>query len=599
MNDENKFGYELNFSGNGEIVLTRIAESLEKIESLMAKVVSNTSKVSGELDKVNDAPLDDAAKAANKLKEEEESAAKSAKDLADRQERLADSIDKVKSAAKPVGEAILGIGAAGVAAGIGLWKLVDAQTELGDSQSKAARNLGMSLEKYSEISYVTDMAGVSQEKLRVSLQTLARNATMDKDAFKDLGISVTDSSGKLKSTDKLFFEVGDKLRNLPDKTKAAGLAMRVMGEQGAAMISAFGGSQEDWDAVAERGKKLGTVLSNDFGEMSENYQDAWADMTKSIGGAARNITSAVAPELTTLFNHIADRIAALSSDGSFAGLDDKLNGLVGTLSDLADTVIDLAPRMIELATDAASIADKVLKIADAFGESDVALKALEVTFAGVFGGMAIAKVLKLLSALKEMRTAYLSIETAAKAASVAQGVAGAAGKASIGNVTGSIAGKAGIYGALITAGTVAWGSAISDFYRFMKEKGAADSEAQHNIQKMTDEGNISDLKVAIRKETDPSKKLNMQLDLQRAETDFETKYYKEIHPAQTKTAEDSKQENKKEQPPVTNVNVNQTNNISTDLGTIGKLIDENLEDIVKTQLRYQVMESKVSRLGGA
>ena len=194
MDDENKFGYELNFSGNGEIVLTRIAESLEKIESLMAKVVANTSKVSGELDKVNDEPLDDAAKAANKLKEEEESAAKSAKDLADRQERLADSIDKVKKAAKPVGEAILGIGAAGVAAGIGIWKLVDAQTELGDSQSKAARNLGMSLEKYSEISYVTDMAGVSQEKLRISLQTLARNATMDKDAFKDLGISVTDSS---------------------------------------------------------------------------------------------------------------------------------------------------------------------------------------------------------------------------------------------------------------------------------------------------------------------------------------------------------------------------------------------------------------------
>ena len=603
MDDENKFGYELNFSGNGEIVLTRIAESLEKIESLMAKVVSNTSKVSGELDKVNDEPLDDAAKAANKLKEEEESAAKSAKDLADRQERLADSIDKVKKAAKPVGEAILGIGAAGVAAGIGIWKLVDAQTELGDSQSKAARNLGMTLSKYSEISYVTDMAGVSQEKLRVSLQTLARNATMDKEAFKDLGISVTDSSGALKSSDKLFFEVGDKLRNLPDKTKAAGLAMRVMGEQGAAMISAFGGSQEDWDAVAERGKKLGTVLSNDFGEMSENYQDAWADMTKSIGGAARNITSAVAPELTTLFNHIADRIAALSSDGSFAGLDDKLNGLVGTLSDLADTVIDLAPRMIELATDAASIADKVLKIADAFGESDVALKALEVTFAGVFGGVAIAKVLKLLSALKEMRTAYLSIETAAKAASVAQGVAGAAGKASIGNVTGSIAGKAGIYGALITAGTVAWGSAISDFSRFMKEKGAADSEAQHNIQKMTDEGNISDLKTAARKETDPAKKLNLQLDLQRAQTAFETKYYNELHPEQAHPkptpAEDSKQESKKYQPPVTNVNVNQTNNISTDLGTIGKLIDENLEDIVKTQLRYQVMESKVSRLGGA
>ena len=603
MDDENKFGYELNFSGNGEIVLTRIAESLEKIESLMAKVVANTSKVNGELDKVNDEPLDDAAKAANKLKEEEESAAKSAKDLADRQERLADSIDKVKSSAKPVGEAILGIGAAGVAAGIGLWKLVDAQTELGDSQSKAARNLGMTLSKYSEISYVTDMAGVSQEKLRVSLQTLARNATMDKEAFKDLGISVTDSSGALKSSDKLFFEVGDKLRNLPDKTKAAGLAMRVMGEQGAAMISAFGGSQEDWDAVADRGKKLGTILSDDFGEMSENYQDAWADMTKSIGGAARNITSAVAPELTTLFNHIADRIAALSSDGSFAGLDDKLNGLVGTLSDLADTVIDLAPKMIEIATDAASIADKVLKIADAFGESDVALKALEVTFAGVFGGMAIAKVLKLLSALKEMRDAYLAIKTASEAASIAQGVAGVAGKSAIGTVVGTMAGSAGIYGALITAGTVAWSSAISDFSRFMKEKGAADSEAQHNIQKMTDEGNISDLKTAARKETDPAKKLNLQLDLQRAQTAFETKYYNELHPEQAypkpTPAEDSKQESKKYQPPVTNVNVNQTNNISTDLGTIGKLIDENLEDIVKTQLRYQVISGKVARLGGA
>lgn len=597
MNDEDKFGYELNFGGNAGAVLERIADALGNIESLMKQVAANTSKVNGELDKVNDEPLDDAAKAAKKLKEEEESAAKNAKDLADRQERLADSIDKVKSAAKPVGEAILGIGAAGVAAGIGIWKLVDAQTELGDSQSKAARNLGMTLSKYSEISYVTDMAGVSQEKLRVSLQTLARNATMDKEAFKDLGISVTDSSGALKSSDKLFFEVGDKLRNLPDKTKAAGLAMRVMGEQGAAMISAFGGSQEDWDAVAERGKKLGTVLSNDFGEMSENYQDAWADMTKSIGGAARNITSAVAPELTTLFNHIADRIAALSSDGSFAGLDDKLNGLVGTLSDLADTVIDLAPRMIELATDAASIADKVLKIADAFGESDVALKALEVTFAGVFGGVAIAKVLKLLSALKEMRTAYLSIETAAKAASVAQGVAGAAGKASIGNVTGSIAGKAGIYGALITAGTVAWTSAISDFANFMKQNGQAKKEAGENIQQMNDLDKVANVKLALAKEKNPAKRLNLQLDLQREQSIYDSKYYSKLNPA-AKPEEDSKQEEAKTKPPVTNIHVNQTNNISTDLGTIGKLIDENLEDIVKTQLRYQVISGKVARLGG-
>ena len=602
MDDENKFGYELNFGGNAGAVLERIADALGNIESLMKQVAANTSKVNGELDKVKDEPLDDAAKAAKKLKEEEESAAKSAKDLADRQERLADSIDKVKKAAKPVGEAILGIGAAGVAAGIGIWKLVDAQTELGDSQSKAARNLGMTLSKYSEISYVTDMAGVSQEKLRVSLQTLARNATMDKEAFKDLGISVTDSSGALKSSDKLFFEVGDKLRNLPDKTKAAGLAMRVMGEQGAAMISAFGGSQEDWDAVADRGKKLGTILSDDFGEMSENYQDAWADMTKSMGGAARNITSAVAPELTTLFNHIADRIGAISKDGSLNGLDDKMKSLVDTLSSLADTVIDLAPRMIELATDAASFADKVLEVVDAFGQSDLALKALEVTFAGVFGGMAIAKVIKLVTTLKEMRDAYLAIETAAKAASVAQGVAGAAGKASIGNVTGSIAGKAGIYGALITAGTVAWTSAISDFANFMKQNGQAKKEAGENIQQMNDLDKVANVKLALAKEKNPAKRLNLQLDLQREQSIYDSKYYSKLPPAakpDPKPEEDSKQEEAKTKPPVTNIHVNQTNNISTDLGTIGKLIDENLEDIVRTQLRYQVISGKVARLGGA
>jgi len=596
--NEDKFGYELNFGGNAGAVLERIADALGNIESLMKQVAANTSKVNGELDKVKDEPLTDAARAAKELQEKEESAAKAAAELSGKQERLADSIDKVKEAAKPVGAAILGIGGAGIAAGLGVLKLVDAQTELGDSQSKAARNLGMTLSKYSEISYVTDMAGVSQEKLRVSLQTLARNATMDKEAFKDLGISVTDSSGALKSSDKLFFEVGDKLRNLPDKTKAAGLAMRVMGEQGAAMISAFGGSQEDWDAVADRGKKLGTILSDDFGEMSENYQDAWADMTKSIGGAARNITSAVAPELTTLFNHIADRIGAMSKDGSLDGLDDKMTGLVDTLSSLADTVIDLAPRMIELATDAASFADKVLEVVDAFGQSDIALKALEVTFAGVFGGMAIAKVIKLVTALKEMRDAYLAIKTASEAASIAQGAAGVAGKSAIGNVTRSIAGKSGIYGALITAGAVAWTSAISDFSEFMKQNGAAKKEAGESIQQMNDLDKVTNVRLALAKEKDPAKRLNLQLDLQREQSIYDSKYYSKLHPSVTPEA-DSRQEEAKTKPPVTNVHVNQTNNISTDLGTIGKLIDENLEDIVRTQLRYQVISGKVARLGGA
>lgn len=604
--NENTFAFDMAFGGNAEKFLTLIADKLEAIEKSLGDVKKNTDHVSDGLEKIKDKPLDDAAKAAAELARQEKEATEKTKQLTDAQEHLKDSFEKVKTAGKPIVHGLMAIAGAGIAGAIGTFKMINATTELGDAQAKTARNLGMSISAYSEIAYVADMAGVPAEKLKGILSALSRNAVIDKDTFQQLGISVMGLNGRMKPTNELFMEVGNKLREMPDKAKASGLAMRLLGREGAAAISIFGESAEEFDRVAERGKKLGVILTDEFGTMSEEYQDSLADMKKSWGAFARGLTISMAPQLTVFFNKVADKVSAISKTDAGAKINASFSKLTDKVIDLFDSMVDLLPKLLDFVSIVLDMSGPLITLADGITESDTALKLLGLTIGSVFAAKSIINVMKFVSAIGMMASAYKDVKIAAEAATIAQGLTGAAGKGAIGNVIGSIGGKAGIYGSLIAIAAVSWTSAITDFVDFMKQKASADKENEMTGAQMQAQSDLADARIRLSnaKKNNPSmvpyfeNEVRRYQDIRNNADIAYSKAYSPLSGAGDPLSGASEAGESKAKTENNYTSITQNNSISSDMSKIGQLIDENLNKLILSQFRYSELGSRTVRMGG-
>src|SRR5690554_3680428 len=129
-----------------------------------------------------------------------------------------------------------GVAATGAATAMGL--MVRNTINSADEMAKASRSYGVPIEELSRLKYAADLSGVSFNNLGNSLRTLNKNAYdasngtgAAKDAFAELGVSVADADGNLKSATQLMGEVADALQNIDDETTKAALSGKIFGER--------------------------------------------------------------------------------------------------------------------------------------------------------------------------------------------------------------------------------------------------------------------------------------------------------------------------------------------------------------------------------
>ena len=88
------------------------------------------------------------------------------------------------------------------------------------------------------------LAGVSQETIEKGLRRLAQSmreadqgVATYKDAFDDLGISVRDTDGNLKTNSQVLGEISDKFSQMEDGVTKTAIAMEIFGRSGARWLT--------------------------------------------------------------------------------------------------------------------------------------------------------------------------------------------------------------------------------------------------------------------------------------------------------------------------------------------------------------------------
>ncbi|MCQ4575421.1 MAG: hypothetical protein NOU37_09285 [Candidatus Brocadiales bacterium] len=259
--------------------------------------------------------------------------------------KLDKSFGKASKSAKHLKSSLLAIGAA-LAVGTGLAIAIKKIANMGDQLAKMSKRVNISVERLSSFRLATELAGTSLEAFGKAQQKLARTMvdanrgleTYTRE-FDELGITLTDKSGRLKTTEEVFYEIADAVKELGVSTETTSALMALMGRGGVQMTNLMiQGSaaikEQEADAI-----RLGAVWDEMGAQKAEAFNDALTRLKFAFLGIAKSLAVAVFPALTKVINWFTNLVVKIRGiKTALSSLDPEVKAHLESLASLAFTL---------------------------------------------------------------------------------------------------------------------------------------------------------------------------------------------------------------------------------------------------------------------
>lgn len=287
------------------------------------------------------------------------------------------------------------IGAAATAVGGALFAVTTKAAETGDRVDKLSQKIGLSRESFQEWDYVLAQNGIDVEKLQTGIKTMTDamgGVGQGAKAFDALGISITDSSGAMRSQEDVFAEAVNKLQEMEDQTMKASIATDLFGRAGTELMPLLNQTAEGTDELIQRAHDLGLVMSDEAVDASVKFGDTLDDVKKSLGMIGTEIGVALMPVFQKLLDWVIKHLPEIKS--VFKTAFDLIGSVVKSVANVVESMLPIIKpiwEFIEWAVPKAAevieasfgaIAEVVGAVADAFEWlSDKVEKAVDWLFA--------------------------------------------------------------------------------------------------------------------------------------------------------------------------------------------------------------------------
>lgn len=207
-----------------------------------------------------------------------------------------------------------------------------------DQQSDLAETLGVSIQALQEWGYVATLSGSSAQQYEASLGGLsqaigdtANDVGRAKAIFEKLGISVKDSTGKVKSADVVMEELRQKLKGL-EKTEKISILSKLGIDR--SMLQMLESSDEKIRELREESKALGITTDEEKEKVAE-YKDSMDRLGRGVTALATKMQIALTPAL----KNMADKFVALFKNGTIQGIIDWIKDFgIATYKTIDDIV---------------------------------------------------------------------------------------------------------------------------------------------------------------------------------------------------------------------------------------------------------------------
>lgn len=202
--------------------------------------------------------------------------------------------------------------------------------------------------------YAEDFIGVSSDQLADSLKDLttkmsdAANGNEETAAkFDQLGVSIYDAQGNLRSSYDVFLDVIDGLGEMSNQAERDALAMSLINESAQKLNPLIEQGSASLKKYADEAENVGYILSNDQLKALTAVDEAQNRLLKSQEAVSKQISAEYAPYMSDALNETRELIEkvgkALIDSGAVDAFGSILDSSVSLLEPLGDLTADILP----------------------------------------------------------------------------------------------------------------------------------------------------------------------------------------------------------------------------------------------------------------
>lgn len=223
-----------------------------------------------------------------------------------------------------VGKVAAAATGAALAAASAFAVMAKAAIDTADNLNDLSKSTGISVESLSQLRYAAEQSGTDLDGLSIGLRKLSKQASeaasgseAAAESFEQIGVSVTDSNGKLKGTEQLLLDVADKFSQYKDGAGKAAAAQALFGKSGAELIPFLNEGRGGIERLKEEAAKLGLTISGGTAQAADDFNDRLNKLQAKVTGAATEIVSKMLPGLLRLVERFTELVTEGDSVNSF------------------------------------------------------------------------------------------------------------------------------------------------------------------------------------------------------------------------------------------------------------------------------------------
>lgn len=271
-----------------------------------------------------------AAKNTDKVSKEMVSATRSVVNFGKKADGAISKVTKkaVKLGAAAAGAAATGISALAVKAGVAA-----------DDLNTLSKQSGFSTGDIQKWKYASDLVDVSVDDIVAAAKKMKKNMVSTssdvEDAWKKIGVSTTDSSGKLRDSTTVFYEALTGLSKIQNETQRDVLAMSLFGKSADNLAGIVDDGGESLRQLGQQAEDLGLILSQDALDSANKFNDQIDSMKARVSASFSKIGNTMAVKFLPLMERLSP-IAEKFLNGVVVKLDRQIDALSRHFQRMAD-----------------------------------------------------------------------------------------------------------------------------------------------------------------------------------------------------------------------------------------------------------------------
>lgn len=333
--------------------------SEEQVRELQREIIATENKMQSYVDAARetadeiDRLGDDANDTGDDLDDLGDDLDKAEEELEDAEKEASNFGDALKKAGEIAAKAFGAVVTATSAAVTALAGATVSAAAYADDMLTMSTVTGMTTDDLQAFSYAAGLLDVEVETISKSMAkniksmaSAADGSAAYADAYKQLGINVTDANGELRDSEEVYWETIDALGQVANETERDALAMQLFGKSAQELNPLIEAGADKINELKQEAEDVGAVLSEETLEALGSFDDSLQRLKGGAGAAKKALGGVLLPSLQLLTDSGADLLSEFTQNLNATG--GGMEGLVETVSNMSDKIVD---SLTEIATE--------------------------------------------------------------------------------------------------------------------------------------------------------------------------------------------------------------------------------------------------------